>query len=216
MVNLEALDITYALFSLLPGYLTYWVFRRRSHEVKRREEYEVAIWSLLASAVSIGILYSGYVIFRSWGAGEIVAPSFDQLSVSVITLAYFPLLAVALSLGFITGEVVRYLNRKLLDRYTNPGVWFSVEDYVISVTRNPDRPLPIYILTGTKREIHGWLLALGDANHRLDLLIKSPKLVLRDNDGNITQRKSIGSVMYVNEDDISEIGFHTEPPRLIS
>lgn len=212
MVNLEALDITYALFSLLPGYLTYWVFRKRSHEVKRREEYEVAIWSLLASAVSIGVLYIGYVVFRSWDSGDLVVPSFDQLSVSLITLAYFPLLAVALSIGFVAGEVVRYYNQSVLDRYTSPGVWFSVEDYVISVTRDPDRPLPVYILTESKREIHGWLLALGDADHRRDILIRSPKLVLRDSEGEITQRKSLGAVMYVDEGDISEIGFHTEPP----
>lgn len=208
-IDLDALAITYALFTLLPGYLSYWQYRKRSHDVKPRAEYEVAIWSLLASAVSLGVTYVLFIVGSSLFTGEFVVLPISELTLSLIIIAYFPLLGVAIALGYVAGTWVRRRNRRK-KRFTTPGVWRKMQDYIVEVTSDGETTIPVYIFTKSNQEIHGWLSNLGDSDARRDILVEAPLLVFRNDDGEITTRKDIGRFMYVHESDIAKIGFNAD------
>lgn len=186
-------DIVTVIVILLPGFLSFILFKWTSIIQRKFSDFETVVWSLFVSLLI-------YLIF-----GAITGISdFDTIRDSILLPStLFLILTLSLSFGLIPGGIVRYAFRKRVVRGDCWDVCMSRADS----TKN----WWVIVYTQNGLEYKGRLHVYGtEGEYRRELVIEEPKLIQRDSDGRVKREVQAGKEILFSQQDIRRIAFLEE------
>ncbi|MDR5673206.1 DUF6338 family protein [Halalkaliarchaeum sp. AArc-GB] len=185
---------------LIPGFITYQVALFYGKISPDLDRFQQTAWSLVGSGVSLSVTFlSGVVVYNIIWSPETY--SLPNVGVIELIIAFPVLLAVALSLGYVSG--------RMIDGRLRSGTTDLRETTWRYTKSRAEEPIQVRVHTKTGVEILGEILNSGSSDFRRDLLLKYPYRVQRSQ-GKETDRISIGRFAYVPEEDIAHIYFESE------
>jgi hypothetical protein len=181
-------DVVFVIVLLVPGFFAFMLFKKIGMRERQVSEFESTVWSLF---VSLGI----YAIF-----GYITGLfNLDLIRENILNPANLALIfGLALVLGGGFGLAARRLFRQ---RYKAGDCW------EVCVKEAAERGSYVLVYTSNNEEYKGELLFGSVSEAPKEIVLKNPKLIVRDSDLNVKTEFEIGKTMLFNESDIRRVVF---------
>jgi len=199
LLNLPFLDLVYAFFILVPGFVTYRIGRYVGKVTVEVDRFNKTAYTLVSSGIALSIMVLTYAIAYDQPVESVVT---DNYSFGELGLAYLILLGIASVNGYVAGW--------LIDNQLKDGLQTRREKTWDIMLDSAERPIEARVVTTEGREIHGYINAYDTQDHGKDVLFEYPQKIIRDENGEIKKKISIGDHAYVNEGDISHIYIESE------
>jgi len=184
-------DIVFILILLTPGFFAFMLFKKIGIREKQVSEFESTIWSLFFSLTI-------YMIFGYFNGLVNLESIIDNILLP-INVAWIFGLAIAIGGGL--GVVARRIFRR---GYKSGDCW----EACIKAVSNKGSYILVY--TSNNEEYKGELFLGGVSEAPKEIVIRNPKLIVRDLDQRVKTEFKIGETMLFNEDDIRRIIFLKE------
>lgn len=198
LFDIPVIDIAYAFFILVPGFVTYRVGKYRGKVTANVDSFNKTSYTLIASGVSLSILIIGYSALTGTSPTSVVTADYG---IGQLGVAYVLLLGISTVNGYLSGYAI--------DKWVHAGVKTRRERVWDLAMDNSEQPIECQVITAAGEEIHGYIYLYDANDHGKDVLLQYPEKIIRE-DGEIVERKSIGEYVYVNEDKTSHIYMETE------
>lgn len=197
--NLPLIDIVYAFFILVPGFVTYRIGRYVGKVTVEVDRFNKTAYTLVSSGIALSLLVLAYaLVFRQPLESVVTA----EYSLGELGLAYLILLGIASVNGYAAGW---FIDNKLKE-----GLQTRREKTWEIMLNSAEHPIEARVVTTEGREIHGYVKVYDTKGHGKDLLLEYPQVIIRAENGDIQNKISIGDHAYVNESDISYIYIESE------
>jgi hypothetical protein len=192
--NLPLIDLVYAFFILVPGFVTYRIGRYVGKVTVEVDRFNKTAYTLVSSGIALSLLILTYAIaFRQPLESVVTA----EYTLGELGLAYLILLGIASVNGCAAGW---FIDNRLKD-----GLQTRREKTWEIMLDSAERPIEARVVTTEGREIHGYVNVYDTQDHGKDVLLEYPQKIIRDENGEIREKISIGDYAYVNEGDMSHI-----------
>lgn len=183
-------DILIVIILIIPGFVTFYIIKKISVIEKNFSDFETTIWSIFLS-LFIYIPFSFLIGVNSIDAirDTILSPK---------PLSY--LIVLAILFGFIFGAFVKYVLLRGVVGY--PGSCWD-----IAFGKVQEKGAYVLVYTDNNLEFKGKASYTGKEDLPRELIIKDPKLILRDDKMNVVEEKEWGKEILFTEDDIKRVVF---------
>lgn len=181
-------DVVFIIVLLVPGFFAFMLFKKIGIREKQVSEFESTVWSLFASLAI-------YAIF-GYFTGLFNLDSIRENILNPTNIA--SIFGLALVLGGGLGLAARLLFRQ---GYKAGDCWEAC------VKAAADKGSYVLVYTSNGEEYKGELLLGSVAEAPKEIVIKNPKLIVRDSDWRVKTEFEIGKAMVFNESDIRRIVF---------
>ncbi|WP_424015053.1 DUF6338 family protein [Halorubrum xinjiangense] len=197
--NLPLIDLVYAFFVLVPGFVTYRVGRYVGKVTVNVDRFDKTAYTLVSSGIALSLLVLTYALVFDQPLESVVT---TEYSLGELGLAYLVLLTVAAVNGYVSGWFI--------DNKLKQGLQTRREKTWEIMMDGAERPIEARVVTTEGREIHGYINVYDTQDHGKDVLLEYPQTIIRDADGGVWKTESIGDHAFVNEADISHIYIESE------
>lgn len=198
-LSLPLIDLVYAFFILVPGFVTYRIGRYIGKVTVEVDRFNKTAYTLVSSGIALSLLVLIYAIVFSQPLESVVTAEY---TLGELGFAYLILLGIASVNGYIAGWfIVNILKDGIQTRREK--TWEILLD-------SAERPIEARVVTTEGREIHGYVNVYDTQGHGKDMLLEYPQKIIRDENGEIREKISIGDYTYVIEGDISHIYIESE------
>jgi len=185
-------DIVVVIVLLVPGFISFTLFKRISVIEKRFSDLETTIWSLFSSLVII--MFFGLITGIN---------SIDTIRDRVFLPEHLmQIILLAILLGAIPGLIIKFTIRKGI----YPGdCWELVMEKI------GKRGGYVIVYTGDGLEYKGILhYYTGRGEGKKELTIRKPKLILRGKNWNVIEEIEVGKEILFTEKDVKRVVFFRE------
>lgn len=197
-IGLPSLQLVFALVLLTPGFITVKAARHRGKITKPLEEFDKAIYTLVASGASIAVVVVLYSLTNwQWPTTTVTA----EYQLWELSLGFLAAILIAGSTGWGIGW---WIDEKMYEGEDTrkDTVWTLIFDHSAE-------PREVRVVTTDGTEIHGYIYVSDSEPHGQDVLLQYPQLIIREN-GEIKNRVSIGEYVFFSQEDISHMYFESE------
>jgi len=182
------LDIFLVILLIIPGFIAFMLFKKLGIREKRISDFETTVWSIFLSL----FIY----VFFSYITG---ISDIDSIRDNIFMPNNMLLITgLAILVGVIGGFSARWLFRKGIMAGTCWDACFrsaaQVGTYIL-----------IYTTDGKEYKGELWLAGLSESPK--EIVIRKPKVILRDSNWRIIDEIEMGSVILFNEKNISRVVF---------
>jgi hypothetical protein len=184
------LDVVTVVVILLPGFISFVLFKWISIIERKFSEFEMIVWSLFMSLII-------YALFSSiTGINNI-----DSIRDSI----FMPInLTIVMSLSLLFGIVPSLVTRVLFrERVTRGDCWDTC-------MRNMEKMKHYWVIVHTEKglEYKGRTHVYGtEGENNRELVIEEPKLIIRDDEGKVIKELPMGAEILFLQNDIKHIVF---------
>ena len=192
--NLPLVDLVYAFFILVPGFVTYRIGRYIGKVTVEVDRFNKTAYTLVSSGISLSLLILFYAILFDQSLESVVTTDY---SLGELGLAYLFLLSIASVNGAIAGWFI--------DNQLKSGLQTRREKTWEILFDNAEQPIEVRVVTTEGREICGYVKTYDTTGHGKDLLLEYPKKIVRNKNGEIQNEISLADHTYINEGDLSHI-----------
>ena len=197
-VSLPAVNLAYAFFVLVPGFLSYRIARHVGKVTVSLDRFDKTAYTLLGSGAALSILVLTYSFLLQRPLESVVNQNYTTTELGI---GYLVLLLIASTVGVICGYIIdEHVRSDLKARREN--TWELTMD-------EAEAPVEVRVVTSGGDEILGYVNIYGSRGHGQDLLLQYPQRILREN-GEVVKKKSTGNQVFISENDISQIYFSSE------
>lgn len=196
--DIPVLDLVYAFFVLVPGFVTYRIGRYVGKVTVTVDQFNKTAYTLIGSGIALSVLTISYSLLTGSQPDSVVTADY---SIRQLGMAYILLLGIASTNGVLSGLVI--------DNWVNAGIKTRRENAWDLTLDNADQPIEARVMTTNGREIHGYIHFYDTNDNGTDISMKYPQYILRYN-GEIIETEPIGDYVYVSEDDIGHVFFESE------
>lgn len=184
-------DIVFIIVLIVPGFFAFILFKKIGMRERQVSEFESTIWSLFASLAI-------YAVF-GYFTGIFNLDSIRENILNPINIASIFVLAIAFGGGF--GLIARLMFRR----------GFKAGDcWETCIKAAAKQGSYVLVYTSNNEEYKGELLIGSISEAPKEIVIKNPKLILRNPDFTIRNEIELGNSMIFNESDIRRIVFLKE------
>lgn len=181
-------DILLVVVLLVPGFVAFILFKKIGIREKQPSDFEATIWSLFVSLV----IYAVFGFITGLSNIDVIRDNiFIPFNIALI-------FGLAILFGGSFGILARLLFRR---GYQTGDCW---EACIKSAARQGSYVL-VYTADGKEYKGELWLGGVSEAPK--EIVLRNPKVVLRDSNWNITDEFGTGSAIFFNENDIRRIVF---------
>jgi hypothetical protein len=181
-------DVVFVIVLLLPGFFSIVLFKKIGIREKKISDFESTIWSLFAS-LSIYAVF-GYLT----GVNNLETIKNSILNPLNISLIF--------GLAILIGGGFGLLNRWIFRRGIKAGTcWEAI------FRAAAEEGTYVLVYTANNEEYKGELQSAGVAESPKEIVVKNPKLILRNADLSIKSEMKIGTCMIFNENDVRRVVF---------
>jgi len=184
-------DIVLVVVLLVPGFLTVILFKKIAMREKKLTDFEATIWSLVTSLVI-------YAIF-----GHITGlQNIDSIRENILVPGNIGLIfALAVSFGGGLGILSRALFRR---GYRSGDCW----EACLKSAAAKGSHLLVYTVDG--KEYMGELCLGGISEAPKEIVLRNPKVILRDSKGFVLDNYEVGNNILFKENDVLRVAFLKE------
>jgi len=188
-MNLPSLaDILFIIVLLVPGFISFNIFKKIALRQQKMTDFETTIYSLFASLLIFAIFGQITGIYNIDTIKENIFKP-DNLTI-ILLLSTIP----SAFLGYISRKKFRY-------GYLEGDCWKKC----FEATRKNGSYVLIY--TSDEKEYKGELCIMGVEEAKKDIVLNHPKIILRNTKFEILNEVENGEVILFNEKDIRRIVF---------
>lgn len=101
-----AINLVYTVLCLVPGFVTVQTIQYVSGSDLGLDEFETSTWSLIASGLTLSVLYLLFAVWVSLTTGRFALVVQIDLQWVELVAAYPLILAVAVLIGYVLGRVI--------------------------------------------------------------------------------------------------------------
>lgn len=181
-------DIVFIIILLVPGFFAFMLFKKIGIRERQVSEFESTIWSLFASLA----IYAVFGYFAGFFNLDLIRENI----LNPVNIA--SIFGLAIVLGGSSGLVVRLLFRR---GYQAGDCWEAC------VKAAGKKGSHVLVYASNNEEYKGELIAGGVSEAAREIVIKNPKLIVRDSDLSVKTQFEIGKTMVFKETDIRRIVF---------
>lgn len=184
-------DILLVIVLVIPGFVAFYIIKKISVIERKFSDFETTIWSVF---LSLGIFIPFSFIIN--------VNSIDATRDMILTpkpLSYLIILAILF--GIAIGLVIKYIILGGKVGYPG-GCW----ELAYKKIRDKGGAYVI-VYTDNNLEFKGKVRYSGKEDDPRELIIKDPKLILRDDKMNVVEEKDWGNEILFTEDDIKRVVF---------
>lgn len=190
MVLPSLADSILVIVLVIPGFISFYIFRQIAAIGKDYSEFELGIWSLFCT---VFVLLPFAMITHLDDFDKIRDGFLQPMNLTI-------LIGITLIEGFGAGFVAKKFRRNhilgdpweiAVRNYSKGGSW------VIVITKNGDEYSGAYQLAGI-------------ADDRREIIITQPKKILRDQNGKVIDEFDFGKVLLFTQDDIARVTFFSD------
>ena len=197
-VGLPSLKLVAALLLLSPGFITVKAVKHRGKVTHEIDRFDKAIYTVLASGLSIAIVILIVSWWRSQNASATLSSSYLLWEISTGFLAATVIAAGSgWALGWVIDEQIYSSEDNRKDT-----VWSLIFSH-------SEEPREVRVITANDTEIHGYVYVNDSNPHGQDLLLEYPQRIEREN-GDITDKIPIGDYVFISQADFSHIYFESD------
>lgn len=197
-VGLPSLQLVFALVLLTPGFITVKLVKRRGKVTHSIDRFDKAIYTLMASGLSIAVVVILYSLLLWQLPGETLDASYQLWELSI---GFIVVTIVAAGGGYAIGWYI--------DEHIYSGEDTRKERAWKLIFDNSEEPREVRAVTTDGAEIHGYIYVSDSEPHGQDLLLQYPQLIIRE-DGEIKNKASIGEYVFLSQDGLSHLYFESE------
>lgn len=196
-VGLPSLQLVAALLLLSPGFITVKAVKYRGKVTEEIDRFDKAIYTVLASGISIAFVILAVSGLESQNASTTLSSSYPLWQISTGFLAAC---VIAGSSGWGLGWII---DERIYSEADNrkDTVWTLIFSH-------SEEPREVRVITTNDTEIHGYIYVNDSHPHGQDILLEYPQRIKREN-GEITDKTSIGDYVFVSQADFSHIYFES-------
>jgi len=181
-------DVLLVVVLVVPGFVSYILFKKVAMKEKRTTDFEATIWSLATSLV----VYAIFAYITGLYNIDLIR---DNILVPNNILLIFGL---ALVFGGSFGILARVLFRR---GYHSGDCWEECAKAAASIGSF------VLIYTSDGKEYKGELMRAGISEAPREIVLKEPKMIFRDSKGFVVNEFNVGTTMLFNEKDILRVAF---------
>jgi hypothetical protein len=180
-------DAIIVVILLVPGFVAFSIIRRLGAFGKGFSEFETVAWSVLFTII----------VFMPFTAITGLT-DFDKIRDGFLYPYNIAVLFIStLGVGFGIGTI----SRRLRKHYSQGDPW------EILMTRNKNGSW-VTVITKDGKEYMGWYFMSGIGSDKRELVLLEPSQILREPDGDYSDKMRIGDKVIFKEDDIARIFFY--------
>jgi len=181
-------DILIVIILILPGFVAFVIFKKIGIREKRLSDFEATIWSVFLSLFIYAIF--SYITGLS---------NIDLIRDNIFMPNNLLLIhGLAILIGGLGGGLARLFFRRSIKAGT---CW----DHCIKSAAKLGTYVLIYTTDGNEYKGELWWAGISEAPK--EIVLRKPKLILRDPEWNIINEIEVGPVILFNEKDVSRIVF---------
>ena len=191
MVLPSVADTLVVIILLIPGFVAFFLTRRISAIGRKFSDLEITVWSIFFSLLI-------YIPFSLWTGLD----NLDAIRDGIFSPRNFlRLIICTVAAGAVLGSVMKLFRRGILAG--------SSWDLAVEKMRQKKGGFVI-VYTENGLEYKGLLHYAGVAETARELIVRKPKLILRDKDWNVLDEIEMGAEILFTEKDIRRVLFYDE------
>lgn len=239
MTSVLGINLTIIFFLLIPGLVALKAFLRTFVKLDNLSRLDKLVLGVILGGLTLGAslfllnincwtsqisaLASGLPEYTQWGDSEVWCQSGDVVTISTLqSTPLFVLLSLVMvesvSAAVVFGLLGYIFNRLSDGPPRKPKFIEQPWEYVSGETIREEESATV--ITHNGEEIEGVIYRIGSPSEDYDLLLSEPKQIYRNNEGDVTNKRPLGSYSYHHYRDISQVQFRhlgsypeEEPPE---
>lgn len=198
-VGIPSIEIIFAVFLFTPGFVALKSAKHFGKITKKYDRFDKTFYTLIISGTSTFLIILFYSYAENIPLRTIVSNPF---TIGEIVLGYFAIFGLAVFGGVSFGLY--------LDKWKYRGEENRKDDTWRLVFDGKEDPAEVRVVTNEGSELYGYVYINDTEPHGQDILLRWPQTIIRNEDGTISDKVSIGDYVFVSEAEISHIFFETE------
>jgi hypothetical protein len=184
-------DVIFVIVLMIPGFIALSLLRWLAILERKLSEYHLVLWSLFFSLLIYAIfgLHTGINNIDSMRDNLLIPQNLAEI------------LALGVAFGAVPGLFARFTFRR---HFVAGDCWEA------SMNQASKKGSWVIVHTQDKREYKGYLNYSGGRDSPREISIREPKLILRDDDWNVSKEIKMGKEIFFLEKDIQRIVFFEE------
>lgn len=183
-------DALLVIILIIPGFVTFYIIKKISVIEQKFSDFETTIWSIFLSM----FIYIPFSLIME-------VSSIDKIRDIIFSpIPLFYLIVLTILFGFIFGAFVKYILLK-------GNVGYPGSCWEVAYDKIQDKGAYVLVYTSNNLEFKGKVHYYAAEDFPRELVIKDPKIILRDDKMNILKEKEWGKEILFREDDIKRVVF---------